>query len=216
MLSYFIVFLISLIAAGTYAWFKKEYTWAQLKGMDGEKRVNDIIKSLDLPLFSDAYLPSRNGTTQIDHIVRAGNCIVVIETKNYDGTIYADTKSSKWTQFIRRKKSTFMSPIKQNNIHVNAVTKITGKKADIRPLVVMAGKAKFKNPMPDGVIKIGQLKQYLRLAFVDAGPYGTIKEPWKNIEETINSTKKRKAIADHSKTIERAKNRSKRKVQTDV
>jgi restriction system protein len=40
--------------------------------------------------FHDVVVPSRNGTTQIDHVLVSIHGVFVLETKNYDGWIFGD------------------------------------------------------------------------------------------------------------------------------
>lgn len=183
-------------------------TSAMLKGQDGERRVAGIVKSLGYPALHDIYLPSTNGTTQIDHVVRVGNGIFVIETKNLSGAIYGTASDRNWRQVFRRGSSrSFLNPIKQNAIHYKSVRQLVGPEADIRPLVVMAGSATFPQGIPDGVIPITDLKQHLRLAFVDAGRYGTVEKPWETIVTVAAGTNRRVAKAEHAKTLKRMSQR---------
>lgn len=46
-------------------------------------------------------------TTQIDHIVIAETGVFVVETKNYEGWIYASEKAARWTQGILERNSLF-------------------------------------------------------------------------------------------------------------
>ncbi len=164
------LFLVFIFAVGFLAAFRRRPSAAVAKGLDGERRVAQVISSLGFPALHDVYLPSGNGTTQIDHIVRAGNCIVVIETKNLGGMIYGSAQDQDWRQSFRRRDSrSFFNPLKQNAIHVKSVKKIAGSEADIRHIVVMTGSSRFPNGAPDGVVNLSDLKQWLRLAFVDAG-----------------------------------------------
>ncbi|EEK48429.1 hypothetical protein bcere0002_46080 [Bacillus cereus ATCC 10876] len=60
-------------------------------------------------------------TTQIDHIVIAETGVFVVETKNYEGWIYASEKAARWTQGIFRKKFSFQNPFRQNYKHIKAI-----------------------------------------------------------------------------------------------
>jgi hypothetical protein len=197
--------LVVLIAVGFISGLRNRPTAAAVKGQDGERRVAKVIASLGFPALHDVYLPSGNGTTQIDHIVRAGNCIVVIETKNFGGVLYGDVHDQNWRQsFQRRDSRSFFNPLKQNAVHVKSVKKIAGPGADVRQLVVMAGTSKFPNGFPDGVLNITDLKQWLRLTFVDAGKYGTVAEPWDRLIRAAKDGNSHATRSDHAKTVRRA------------
>ena len=208
--------LALLAVVGFFAWLasrlgRRAPALSVIKGRDGERRVKRVVESLGFPAFHDVYLPSNNGTTQIDHVVRVGNCVFVIETKNLSGLVYGTADDLNWRQSFRRGDGrAFLSPLKQNAIHYNAVRRVAGSEADIRPLVVMAGTARFPQGMPAGVIQIDDLKQHLRLAFVDAGRYGTVEQPWSRIASAVSGTNRRAASADHSETVARAARRRSR------
>ena len=80
----------------------------KLKGRIGEGLVNTAAKlrldSSVYHLIKDVTIPTKKGTTQIDHIIVSKFGIFVIETKNYMGWIFADAKSAKWTQVHFKQK----------------------------------------------------------------------------------------------------------------
>ena len=80
--------------------------------------------------LNDVLLPTRYGTTQIDHIVVSPYGIFVIETKNYKGWIFGHQDSEEWKQSLLGKKTLwgwsseqhkFRNPIRQNLAHFRAV-----------------------------------------------------------------------------------------------
>ncbi|MES5957368.1 nuclease-related domain-containing protein [Bacillus fungorum] len=95
------------------------------KGKVGEKLVKRILSKLDSEkycvLHDVTVLTEYGDTTQIDHIVIAETGVFVIETKNYEGWIYGNEKSARWTQGIFRKKSSFQNPFRQNYKHIKAI-----------------------------------------------------------------------------------------------
>ena len=62
---------------------------ATLIGRKGEAGVGAALARLRLLALHDVVLADDRGVTQIDHLVRAGDGIVVIETKTYAGVITA-------------------------------------------------------------------------------------------------------------------------------
>ena len=54
--------------------------------------------------FHDVIVPSRNGTTQIDHIVVSVYGIFVVETKNHSGWVFGDEHAAQWTAVYYGKK----------------------------------------------------------------------------------------------------------------
>ena len=69
-------------------------------------------------------VPSRNGTTQIDHILVSAYGIFVIETKNLKGWIFGSAENATWTQVLAGKKYPFQNPLKQNYRHTRCARRL--------------------------------------------------------------------------------------------
>lgn len=104
-------------------------------GKSGEKKVARKLNWLseEYVTLNDILLPTRYGTTQIDHIVVSPFGIFIIETKNYKGWIFGHQNSEEWTQSLLGKKTfwgwsseqhKFRNPIRQNIAHSIAVKDI--------------------------------------------------------------------------------------------
>ena len=72
-----------------------------IKGKIGEGTVNLTAKlRLDpneYTLLKDVTIPTKLGTTQIDHIILSRFGIFVIEAKNYSGWIFGSAEQKTWT-----------------------------------------------------------------------------------------------------------------------
>lgn len=99
---------------------------AKFIGYLGEKETARILSSLGdrYKIYNNVLIPSKNGTTQIDHIVVSPYGIFVIETKNYKGWIFGSQYSHKWTQNIYGRKYELYNPIMQNNGHITALKRL--------------------------------------------------------------------------------------------
>jgi hypothetical protein len=141
--------------------------FASIKGWIGEKRVANILSTLDsqdYTLMNDLYLPKENGqTTQIDHLLISPKGIFVIETKNYKGWITGSEHSQYWTQTNYQRKDKLYNPIWQNSGHIKALQSILGDAASELPFhsVIVFGKEatlNFKEPFKNAyVIKSSDL-----------------------------------------------------------
>lgn len=159
--SYFFPVLMLIVV-----WFLNR-NFATIKGWIGEKRVSNILSSLDpqdYTLLNDLYLPKENGqTTQIDHILISPKGMFVIETKNYKGWITGSEHSQYWTQTNFQRKDKLYNPIWQNSGHIKALQSILGDVASEIPIhsVIVFGKEstlKFKEPFKNAyVIKSSDL-----------------------------------------------------------
>ncbi|MCE2571949.1 nuclease-related domain-containing protein [Motilimonas eburnea] len=134
----------------------------------GERKVAELIQAQLDPqkeiLLNNITLPCNDGsTTQIDHLLISQYGIYVIETKDYSGWIFGDPLSARWTQVLYRRKTRFQNPIRQNYAHIKAISALFDflPAQDIHSLVVFSGDAKFKTPMPAGVIYADEISKYL-------------------------------------------------------
>lgn len=115
-----IVFGISAITlAVTLVLFR-----AKIKGFIGEKVVSAHLKTLpsaSYKIINDLILPTKRGTSQVDHVVISNYGIFVIETKNYKGWIFGHENSEKWIQNIYGNKYKLSNPVRQNQSHIRAI-----------------------------------------------------------------------------------------------
>ncbi len=152
----FILFLVPIILVAFRLW----YNSPDQKGKRGEQRVHDILSNLpeEYHILDDVILKTKNGTTQIDHIVVSKYGIFTIETKNYRGEIYGDDNRQQWTQIIitnvkyQKKwwktythvtKNHFYNPVKQSLFHLYEIKKNLSAWPNLKiiPIVVFTGNA---------------------------------------------------------------------------
>ncbi|WP_158273287.1 nuclease-related domain-containing protein [Limnohabitans sp. WS1] len=132
----------------------------------GEALISKTIQANFAPpnfhLLNHITLQLQDGTTQVDHILVSKFGVFVIETKDYKGWIFANSKQATWTQVVFGRKFRFQNPIFQNMRHVQAVEKLLDflPSSAIKSLVVFVGKAEFKTEKPPGVYAISELINY--------------------------------------------------------
>ncbi|OFT00427.1 nuclease [Neisseria sp. HMSC31F04] len=139
----------------------------KVKERIGERTVRSVIgKDLDEETyieFHDLIIPSRSGTTQIDHIYVSVFGIFVIETKNYTGWIFGSEKQSKWTQVVYKQKHYFQNPLRQNYAHIKALSELLQLPEEkFHSMVVFLGDCELKTQMPPNVCRIRQAASYIR------------------------------------------------------
>lgn len=102
--------------------------------------------------LNNITLQTRNGTTQIDHVIVSKYGIFVIESKNMNGWIFGDANSPQWTQSLFGKKYRFQNPLYQNYRHIKALQEFLGvEESKLISLVMFWGECEFKTQMPDNV-----------------------------------------------------------------
>lgn len=131
---------------------------------NGEALIRDSLteycKNKDAHVLNNITLRLEDGsTTQIDHILVSTKGIFVIETKHYNGWIFANAKSKVWAQIIYKNKYKFQNPLFQNYKHVKAIQYIFEflESRFIHNIVVFSGESTFKTPKIDNVCYIEEL-----------------------------------------------------------
>ena len=143
------------------------------KGWIGEKKTEyKLLFSLDSDVYTvyhNIIIPSRNGTTQIDHVIISPFGLFVVETKNLKGWIYGTETQSTWTQVVYQSKYKFQNPLRQSYRHKKVLSKhLRIKESYIYQVVSFVGDCQFKTEMPPNVIKSGlgsYIKQFNRIVF---------------------------------------------------
>lgn len=103
---------------------------ATRKGEIGEYKIDIQLSQLpkEFRYLSDLLIEnpkSISGYSQVDHIVISPYGIFVIETKNYQGTIYGGKNRKTW---LVNGKFKMLSPIVQNYGHIEALKRYIDKK----------------------------------------------------------------------------------------
>ncbi|KGX91247.1 nuclease-related domain-containing protein [Pontibacillus marinus] len=99
---------------------------ADRKGELGEYKIDIQLDQLpdEYRYLSDLLIEnpqSKSGYSQVDHVILTPYGIIVIETKNYQGTIYGGKKRKTWSV---NGKFKMMNPFIQNYGHIEAIKHI--------------------------------------------------------------------------------------------
>ncbi len=129
-----------------------------LRGWIGEKKTTfKLWLSLDAKKyrrFHNVIIPSKSGTTQIDHLLVSQYGLFIVETKNKKGWIFGSENQPKWTQTLYRKKYTFQNPLRQTFRQKKLLSEFLGlDESIIHTIVYFVGKCRFKTPLPSNVIR---------------------------------------------------------------
>lgn len=126
------------------------------KGVFGEFIVNLNAKLFldkkQYHLIKNVTLPTKDGSTQIDHIIISIYGVFVVETKNMKGWIFGRQNQKTWTQKIYRHSSKFQNPLHQNYKHTKTLESLLGlNEEQIFSVIVFVGDSTFKTEMPENV-----------------------------------------------------------------
>ena len=117
---------------------------AKVSGDTGELVLSSVMRSLPdcYHVLDNILLQTKNGSTQLDHVIVSPYGIFVIETKNHKGIIFGDCFGRVWTQVLNGAgKFKFYSPVLQNAGHIRHLSSQTRI-----PMQFMQGVIVFTNP----------------------------------------------------------------------
>lgn len=104
---------------------------------------------------------SENDTTQIDLIIISIYGIFVIETKNFQGTIYGKKDDKQWTQSFgsgKRRNNKFQNPLFQNYKHIQSLIELINlDKNKVFSLIAFAGNCTLKIEDTDNVVYFSKI-----------------------------------------------------------
>jgi len=116
------------------------------------KRVHDVI------------IPSKNGTTQIDHLLMSPFGVFIIETKNLKGWIFGSERQANWTQSLYGNNYSFQNPLRQTFRQKRILSEyLQIDEKLIHTVIYFVGNCTFKTALPFNVINRGlgdYIKQY--------------------------------------------------------
>ena len=130
----------------------------RFKGWRGERAVQrTIAQKLNPLIYVDLHnvtLPTKDGSTQIDHLIFSPYGLFVLETKNYPGWIFGTEKQREWTQQIFKKRSKFQNPLRQNYKHTKTLQDLLGLASEqVHSVIAFVGDCEFKTEMPPQVTR---------------------------------------------------------------
>ncbi len=169
----------------------------KLRGILGERRVGAVLERIGTECLHDVIFPDgRGGLTQVDHVVLTGAGLVVVETKNYRGSIFGQEREAQWTQRLGRRSFRFQNPVRQNYLHTQAVKALVPG-VPVLGWVVFTDSARFPNGKPDGVSSLRDLRRELRDKVGDVPPSAALRAAWERLKGRADRSKEaRKAHLD--------------------
>lgn len=179
---------------------------AKLLGDEGERLISRELSRHRLEYLHNIVLPVGNQLTQIDHVVLAGSTIVCLEVKSWNGKIYGTEESATWTKFAfgSGARMIVQNPLHQNRLHIRALQSFLPG-AEIRGLVVMAGRSHFKEDVP-GVVTITSLVSHLNAIAMTKPAAPAARLHWSKLDGLRGSQDHERAKFDHAAAMARRRN----------
>ena len=98
----------------------------------------------------NVYLPTTEGTSEVDVMIICEKGILVFESKNYSGWIFGDENKRMWTQTLaasnsKVEKTQFYNPVMQNSTHIKHLKNLIGDDLPIYSVIVFSDRCVLKN-----------------------------------------------------------------------
>jgi hypothetical protein len=138
----------------------------RFKGWLGERRVRRVIRrqfnGTACWSFSNLLLPTKDGSTQIDHVLLMPQGFFIIETKNMRGLISGGRQEKNWTQAVGGRTRSFQNPLHQNYKHIKTLSGLLGiPEQQMFSVAVFVGSCSFTAPMPGNVVDLDGLAAFV-------------------------------------------------------
>lgn len=180
---------------------------ASRAGRAGERMVARAVAKSRLPVLHDIYLPVGEDVTQVDHVVLAGSCLVVIETKHMAGMVFGREGDETWTQVRQDRKRRFRNPHMQNRVHVAAVSQAIGGALPVVGIVVFSAGATLRIATASPTMRLGDLLPFLSRAAGDGRRTSRGDKAWSSLQRAASSIPRHVAMSRHAATLAKASNR---------
>jgi hypothetical protein len=144
--------LVALLAAAlvgfSIAWF-----WLRRRSPPLSRALQDVaIDRLQNVLVPDGM----GGQIQVEHLLLTANGLVVIDVKEFEGTIFAGDRMAEWTVIGRRGRFTFPNPIGTLYDRVAALKQIV-RDVPVVGFVLFGSGADFTKGRPKDVVLPAEL-----------------------------------------------------------
>jgi hypothetical protein len=129
-----------------------------LKGWLGEKKATFrmwlSLNQNTYQRFHNVIIPTKNGTTQIDHVLVSPFGLFIVETKNRKGWIFGSEDQATWTQSLYGKNYPFQNPLRQAYRQQKSLCEfLRVNESAVHTIVYFVGDCRFKSPLPANVIR---------------------------------------------------------------
>lgn len=152
------------------------------------RSVSAVMGRLGLDRVHDVMIPDGlGGQIQLDYLVLTPRGLVVVDVRDYRGTIFAGEAIDRWTQIVGRRSFHFENPLFLNRARMMAVKSLAAD-VPVYDLVAFTRDGQFPKGMPPQVCYVDQLGECAPLA-TGAGTPGEpplpVRLAWQTIRQAL-------------------------------
>ncbi|MEO8465763.1 MAG: nuclease-related domain-containing protein [Gammaproteobacteria bacterium] len=143
--------VLVLVVVGAVAW----RFWLRR----GPLTMAQVLASVAIDRVQDVLLPDgMGGQIQIEHLLLTGNGLLVIDSKAFEGTIFASERMAEWTVIGKQGRFTFPNPLGTLYDRVAALKQLV-RDVPVTGLVLFGERADFSKGRPRDVLAPAELME---------------------------------------------------------
>jgi nuclease-like protein len=120
-------------------------------------RLSQALQEVSIDRLQNVLVPDGNGgQIQVEHLLLTANGLVVIDVKEFEGTIFAGERMAEWTVIGQRGRFTFPNPLGTLYDRVAALKQIV-RDVPVVGVVLFGSGADFTKGRPKDVMLPGEL-----------------------------------------------------------
>ncbi|HUL82311.1 MAG TPA: nuclease-related domain-containing protein [Gammaproteobacteria bacterium] len=154
----YLIALAALLAAAIVVAFFLVRLWLRRRG----PRLGQALQDVAIDRLQNVLVPDgMGGQIQVEHLLLTANGLVVIDVKEFEGTIFAGERMAEWTVIGARGRFTFPNPLGTLYDRVAALKQIV-RDVPVVGFVLFGAGADFTKGRPKDVVLPGELVERYR------------------------------------------------------
>ena len=145
--------LVGVILVAVVVWL-----WLRRRG----PVIAEALQSVAIDRMQDVLVPDgMGGQIQIEHLLLTGNGLVVLDVKEFEGTIFASDRMEEWTVMGKQGRFTFPNPLGTLYDRVAALKQLV-RDVPVTGFVLFGAGADFSKGRPKDVLLPSELVDRFR------------------------------------------------------
>ncbi len=158
-------------------------------------RIRQTLRGLGRPQLHGVLIPDGvGGAIHLDHVVLTRGGVLVLDIRNFKGTLFGGEKMQTWTQMVRSGSYRFINPLPENRSRVQAV-KMLVPDLPVIGRVVFTSDGHFPRGVPEGVSMLDDLDRDLAAVIGNGVVPESYLQAWQKLKAAVLSEQELLQIA---------------------